>query len=90
MAVAEGIALFVAHSFEELVNPNGSINGEALAVKGGEISRARTRLDDLPEALNTHLGECSRVDGVADWDAKTYPWQGTIIIDLWDESHSSE
>lgn len=61
MAVTEGIALFVAHGFEELVNPNGSINGQALAVQGGEVGGPRAGLDDLPEALNTHLGGCSRV-----------------------------
>lgn len=54
MTVAEGVALFVAHSFEELIDPDGSINGEALAVEGGEVGRPRAGLDDLPETLNTH------------------------------------
>lgn len=68
MAVTEGISLLVAHGFQELVDPNGSINREALAVQCGQIGGPRAGLNDLPKALNTHLGEClSRWSEDADW-----------------------
>jgi hypothetical protein len=54
MAVAQSIALLVANGLEELVDPDGSINGETLVVEGGEVRGTSAGLHDGPEALNTH------------------------------------
>ena len=56
MAVAQGVALLVADCLEKLVNPDGGIDGEALAVERRQVCRARAGLHDGPEALNTHGG----------------------------------
>lgn len=53
--VAKGISFFVAHSFEELVDPNRGIYCEAFAVESWEGRRTRARLEDGPEAVDSHL-----------------------------------
>lgn len=54
MTVAQGVALLVAYGLQKLVYPDGGVDGEALAVQRGEIGGARTGLEDLPEAVDTH------------------------------------
>lgn len=56
MGVTKGIAFFVADGFEELVDPDGGVDGEAFAVEGGEVGWAGTGLEDGPEAIHTHGG----------------------------------
>ncbi|KAK3336130.1 hypothetical protein B0T19DRAFT_408595 [Cercophora scortea] len=56
VTVAQGVALLVANRFEKLVDPDGSVDSEALAVEGREIGRARTWLHDGPETIDTHDG----------------------------------
>jgi hypothetical protein len=52
--VAQRIPLLVANGFQELVYPDGRINGQALAIERGEIGWACAWLDDGPEAVDTH------------------------------------
>lgn len=57
MAVAQTVAFFVAHGFEELVDPDGGVDGEAFAVEGGEVGWAGAGAGDGPEALDAHFSE---------------------------------
>lgn len=54
MGVAQSVSLFVADGFEELVYPDGSIYRKAFAVKGRERRWASARVEDRPEAMDTH------------------------------------
>jgi hypothetical protein len=54
VAVAQGIALFITHSFKELVNPDGGIDSEALLVQRFDLDGTRAWLQDGPEASDTH------------------------------------
>lgn len=56
MGIAQRVAFFVADGFEELVNPDGGIDGEAVAVEGFEGSRASGGTHDRPESCNSHSG----------------------------------
>jgi hypothetical protein len=56
MRVAQSVSFPVAHSFEELVNPDGRINGETLAIESREVRGPSAWLDNGPEAVNTHDG----------------------------------
>ena len=52
--VAQRIAFLVAHGFEELVDPDGGVDGEALLVEGRELDGAGAGGEDGPEALDAH------------------------------------
>lgn len=65
MGVAEGVAFLVAHGFQELVDPDGGVDGEALFVEGFELDGAGAGLDDGPEAGYAH-GEDGAVDDEAE------------------------
>lgn len=54
--VAEGVAFFVANGFEELVDPDGGVDGQAFAVERREVGWAGAGLEDGPEAVHTHGG----------------------------------
>jgi len=54
MAVAKGVAFFVADSFQELVNPDRGIDSEALAVEGCQVGWACGGGEDCPEGLDAH------------------------------------
>lgn len=56
VGVAKSVAFFVADGFEELVDPDGGVDGQALAVEGGQVGWAGARLEDGPEAVHTHGG----------------------------------
>lgn len=56
VGIAESVAFLVADGFEELIDPDGGVDGEALSSEGFEFDRACTRLDDSPEASDTHCG----------------------------------
>lgn len=56
VGIPESVAFFVADGFEELIDPDGGVDGEALSSEGFESDRACTRLDDSPEASDTHYG----------------------------------
>ncbi len=66
VAVAQGVALLVTDGFEELVNPDGGVDSEALSVEGGEVRGAGAGLRDGPESLDTH-------GGLRDWKTKGRP-----------------
>jgi hypothetical protein len=53
--VAQRIAFFIPHGFQELVDPDRGIDSKALAVERWEGRRARGRPEDGPEACNSHL-----------------------------------
>jgi hypothetical protein len=53
--VSECVAFFVAHGFEELVDPDRSVDGEALAVECRERGGTRGGREDGPEACYSHL-----------------------------------
>lgn len=57
MTVAQGVALFITHGFEELVDPDGGVDGETLPVESGEVGRACGGGEYLPEALDTHVAD---------------------------------
>lgn len=67
MTVTEGVAFFVAHGFEELVDPDGGVDGQAFAVERGEVGWPGAGLEDGPETVDTHggclLGVVSGGDG---------------------------
>lgn len=56
VAVAEGMAFLVANSFQELVDPDRSVDGETLPREGFELDGACAGLDDGPEARDAHGG----------------------------------
>lgn len=56
MAVAQSISFFVAHGLEELVDPDGGIDGEAFLSEGREGRWAGGGRDHSPEAGDTHGG----------------------------------
>jgi hypothetical protein len=56
MAVPQGVSLFVSDGFEELVDPDGGVDGQSLAVQRLEFRRARAWLHDGPETGDTHGG----------------------------------
>lgn len=56
VAIPQGVSLFVSDGFEELVDPDGGVDGQALAVQCFEFGRACAWLDDGPEAGDTHGG----------------------------------
>lgn len=55
MGIAQGVAFLVAHGFEELIDPNGGVDGEAFLREGRERRWACRRGDDCPEACDTHF-----------------------------------
>ena len=65
MAVAQGVAFFVAHSFEELVDPDGGVDGETFLCEGWERCGPSSRRDHGPETSDTHGGgvSMSKVEG---------------------------
>jgi hypothetical protein len=54
MAVSQRISFFVAHGFKELVDPDGGIDGESLLVQRFDLDWPRARLQNGPEASDTH------------------------------------
>lgn len=56
VGIAESMAFFVADGFKELIDPDRGIDGEALSSESFKFDRACARLDDSPEACNTHCG----------------------------------
>jgi hypothetical protein len=56
VAVPQRVALLVAHSFEELVYPDGRIDGEPLLVQRLDLDGSRAGLEDGPQAGDTHGG----------------------------------
>lgn len=54
VGIVEGVALSVAHGFEELVDPDGGVDGETFSGEGLETDGAVGGLEDLPEAVDTH------------------------------------
>ena len=63
MRVAERVAFFVAHGFEELVDPDGGVDSEALAVECRERGGTRRGREDGPEACYSHL----EISGFSSW-----------------------
>ena len=66
MRVAEGVSFFVAHGFEELVDPDGGVDCEALFVQGFDLDGAGAGVDDVPEAGDTHISEDRKVRAIED------------------------
>ena len=54
MRVAERVAFFVAHRFQELVDPDGGVDGETLFVERFELYGTGAWLDDGPKASDAH------------------------------------
>lgn len=54
MAIPQRISFLVAHGLEELVDPDGSIDGEALLVQRFDLDWPRAGLQNGPEAGDTH------------------------------------
>lgn len=56
VGTAESMTFLITDGFEELVDPDGGVDGEAFSSEGFEFDRACTGLDDGPEACDTHCG----------------------------------
>jgi hypothetical protein len=54
VGVAQRIAFFVAHCFEELVDPDRGVDCEAFAIEGWERGRSCAGLENGPETGDTH------------------------------------
>jgi hypothetical protein len=61
MTVAQGIPFLIADRFQELVDPDTGVDGEAFLVEGFDLDGSCARLDDGPEAGHTHAG-VARID----------------------------
>lgn len=57
VGVAQGVTFLVADCFEELVDPDGSVDGETLAIESCEVGWTGAGLDDRPETVDTHGDE---------------------------------
>ena len=59
MRVPQGVPFLITDCFEELVDPDGGINREALLIERFDLYRASARLYDGPEPGHTHDGSLS-------------------------------
>ena len=61
MAALQRVAFLVAHRLEELVDPDGGVHGQALAVQGVDLDGAGAWVQNGPEAGDTHGSWCGGV-----------------------------
>ena len=54
VTVPEGVAVLVTNGLQELVDPDGGIDGEALFVQRFYLDRSSTRLNEGPQAGDTN------------------------------------
>lgn len=54
MCISERISFFISNGFEELVYPNGRVDGESFSIEGFEFDRSSAGLDYSPESSDTH------------------------------------
>lgn len=78
VGTAESVAFLVADGFEELIDPDGGVNSEALSSECFEFDRACTGLDNGPEACDTHCGVelLARGAGRVKEDCSSWGWIG--------------
>lgn len=80
VGTAESVAFLIADGFEELIDPDGGVNGEALSSECFEFDRACTGLDNGPEACDTHCGVelLARGAGRVKEDCSSWGWIGGV------------
>ncbi len=64
MRVAEGVSLFVTYCFEELVDPDGGIDGKTGFIEGFELGGTGAGREDGPKTCNTHIWRMSAGDEI--------------------------
>lgn len=81
MAVAQRVPFLVPHRFEELVDPDAGVDGEAFFVEGRQGRGPRKGGEDGPEAGDAHGGLVRRVIG-----RRERPGEGVELDGRWVES----
>ena len=78
--VAQSVAFLVADRFQELVDPDGGVDGEALFVEGGELDRARAGGENSPKTLNAHDWSALNREGRARAGARAREGKGCGLV----------